>query len=122
MGLQRKMYEANKALAYFVTNDWTFENDNTIQLCRFLRTEDTKDFDYRGNFTFDVILTARNVILGYRRYLLKEDDASLPQSRKTYRRLQLAVNIARYIFYSFAFYLIFLKYDVIHVAQRYFAP
>lgn len=119
MGLQRKMYEANKALSYFVTNDWDFKNDKLFNICRYLRYEDTKDFDYRYCFKTDAILSARNCVMGFRRYLLKEKDESLPQSRKTYQRLNFIANVGRFFFYSIAFFLIFVKFDIVNVARNY---
>lgn len=118
MGIQRKIYEANKALSYFVTNDWDFKNDNTANICRFLRLEDIKDFDFRSVFTYDVILAARNIVMGYRRFLMKEKDESLPQSRKMYQRQLIAVNIIRLLIYLTAFYFIFVKYDIIKIIQQ----
>lgn len=56
MSIQRKMYEANKALSYFVTHDWEFKNDNFVDLCRYLKLEDVKDWEYRDMFTFDLLL------------------------------------------------------------------
>lgn len=59
MKIQRKMYEANKALSYFVTHNWEFKNDNFVNLCTYLRLEDVREFDYRDMFTFDLILAVR---------------------------------------------------------------
>ena len=62
------MCEGNKAISYFVTNKWIFKNDNFVDLCSFLRPEDWRDFEYRHDFYFDIILAQRYTILGYRRF------------------------------------------------------
>lgn len=114
------MYEANKALSYFVTHDWLIKNDKLMELCACLRMEDIRGFEFRDCFFFDSILFARYNVLGYRRYLLKEKDESLPQCRKNYRRVEVINNILKSIPYIFAIYLIFFKYDIIHVIKDQF--
>ena len=118
--LQRKMYEANKALSYFVTHNWIIKNDKASKLCSYLRMEDIRAFEFRDCYLYDTILIARYNILGYRRYLLKEKDESLPQCRKTYKRFELANNIIKSIPFIIAIYLIFFKYDIINVIKGLF--
>lgn len=118
--LQRRMYEANKALSYFVTHNWTIKNDNVWNLCLCLRMEDVRAFEFRDTFLIDFILVARYNVLGYRRYLLKEKDESLPQCRRRYKRIVLANNIIKSIPYIAAFYLAFCKYDIIKIVKGYF--
>lgn len=120
MGLQRKIFDGNRANAYFATHNWNFINDNFINLCSFLRLEDIKDFEFRDSFTYDMILASRTVLLGYRRYLMKEKDESIPACQKHYRRLQLATNAARFLIYSIFAYLIFFKYRIVDVIQNQF--
>lgn len=119
LGLQRKMYEANKALSYFVTNNWDFKNENLINLNSFLRLEDLKAFAYRNDHYYDKVLSARYCILGYRRYLLKESDESIPRCHQTYLRIEIANNIIKSIPYLIAFYYGFVKYDLIGDARAF---
>lgn len=114
------MYEANKALSYFVTHNWVIKNENVWNLCSFLRMEDIRAFEYRDTGNFDTILIARYNVIGYRRYLLKEKDESLPKCRQKYRRMVIANNILKSIPYIVAFYLIFFKYEIINVIKNYF--
>jgi fatty acyl-CoA reductase len=118
--IQRKMYEANKALSYFVTHNWDFKNKNFFKLCTYLRNEDSKSFDYRFIRKYDVILFARQTVMGFRRYLLKEKDDTLPRARKMYRRLKLADDMLTIIPYIVTFYIIFIKYDFLQVAISHF--
>lgn len=48
MKLQRKIYHANQALAYFILNVWVFKNRNLYSLTEGLRESDrvTFQFDY----------------------------------------------------------------------------
>jgi hypothetical protein len=47
MNIQRKMYEANKALSYFVTHNWDFKNENFGKLNDCLHAEDMKGFYFK---------------------------------------------------------------------------
>lgn len=114
------MYEANKALSYFVTHNWEFKNDNCYNLCSYLRLEDLKEFEYRDGFTYDVVLSIRTLVLGFRRYLLKEKDETLPKSREMFKRMEIATDVFRYIFYMFAIYLTFFHYNVIKTVKGFF--
>lgn len=133
------MYEANKALSYFVTHNWEFKNDNFVKLSSFLRLEDVREFDFIEIFTSDLILGVsfkkfcsfkiiniylffkiRYTLMGYRRYLLKEKDESLPMCRKRYERFEIASKVINLIPYLFVFYIIFLKYDIINVIKGQF--
>lgn len=120
MNLQRKIFEGNRANAYFATHNWHFINDNFIKLCSFLRLEDIKEFEFRDTFTFDVILAQRIHIMGFRRYLLKEKDETLPASRRRYRLMQLSANIVRFIFYLILIYLAFFKYKIFEPIRNQF--
>lgn len=110
MGLQRKMYAANRALSYFVTNNWNFKNENFAILCSFLRLEDSKGFEYRSDFFYDQVLTIRYFILGYRRYLLKENDGTMKKCRKSYQQLFFISYVIKSALLLLAFYVSFLTF------------
>lgn len=91
------MFEANNALSYFVTNNWDFKNEGLTSLCSFLRLNDVKNFEYRDDFFYDRVLELRYFVLGYRRYLLNENDKTIDDCRKHYKRLSyvnLVINLA----------------------------
>lgn len=111
--LQRKIHEANKALSYFVTNNWDFKNDNMTSLTSFLRLEDYKDFETRSFVFLDKVFAIRFFTLGFRRYLLKEKDETLDRCKVRYARMKIANQAMKFIFYSFCFYLIFYKFQMI---------
>ena len=49
------MYEANKALTYFGLTSWDFQNENFVNLCRCLRLEDVRQFDFKDSLYLDKI-------------------------------------------------------------------
>lgn len=55
MQIQRRMYEANKALSYFVTNNWDFKNEKFLNLNHFLKAEDVRGFSYSHTLHWDII-------------------------------------------------------------------
>jgi Male sterility protein len=118
MKLQRKIFEANKALKYFITNNWNFENDNFQYLGSLLRSEDVRDFEYHHDFYRDKVLAARYTILGYRRYLLKQKDETLPRCQKTFFYMNTVNKMIKAMFYAAAFYIIFMKFKVMQLFER----
>lgn len=105
MKIQRKMYEANKALAYFVTHNWNFKNDNFSKLGSYLKPEDKHSFDYRRFFTFDTILYIRLTVYGFRKYLLNLKDEDLEKDRKFIKNLDFVMNSVEITFLLLVFYL-----------------
>jgi hypothetical protein len=113
MRIQRRMYEANKALSYFVTHNWDFKNDNFLKLCSYLRPEDYKAFEYRHLFNFDCILFARLTVYGFRKFLCNENDDSLEEDRKFAIRCDRVIKSIQYLFYAAVAYVLLVKYDIL---------
>lgn len=83
--LQRKIYIANMAVQYFLTNEWAFLNTNTLTLDKSLLHEDAKDFGFKAD-EFDVYNYLLKAMKGARKYLLKEDESTLETAIKHSRR------------------------------------
>lgn len=115
------MFEANLALTYFVTNNWTFKNEKFVGLASHLRDEDVKDFEFRDSFTHDMVLSIHNQLLGYRRFLLMESDDTLPQTRERFKYFQLANQIVKAIPFIIVLYYSFVKYNIVQIARDHFA-
>lgn len=81
------MYEANKALAFFVTNNFNFKNYNFVNLNYHLRNEDLRDFQFDHFFRYDVLLYLRTAVYGFRKYLLNLKDEDLERDRVVAKRL-----------------------------------
>lgn len=120
MKIQRKMYEANEALSYFVTHNWDFKNDNFINLSSLLRSEDHKDFDFRDLFTWDLTLLGRNTMLGQRRHILKEKDESLPKCRQKFLLIEKINQAIKLIPLMVFLYYVLFKFNLIENVKEYF--
>lgn len=117
--LQRKIYEANLALKYFVLNDWIFKNEKFVKLSDQLNLEDVKAFGYNDCFHTDIILYLRYALVGVKKYLLGDKEENLPRNRIIYWRLKWLDRVVKFIPIAVAFYYIFLKHDLIHLCRNY---
>ncbi|XP_049545191.1 fatty acyl-CoA reductase wat-like [Anopheles darlingi] len=84
--LNRKIFDAQVSLRYFMNNEWLFINNNFKQLQQLLRDDDKRCFstEYFIDGTMEYYERA---ILGGRRYLMKEPDETIPAAVKKYKRL-----------------------------------
>lgn len=110
MKLQRKMYEANKALSYFVTHNWNFKNENFIDLGYYLKSEDRVHFDFHHFFTYDVILFIRSTLYGFRKFLMNLKDEDLEKDRKFFINLEFYSNIFKLTFLLIVLYVLYSKF------------
>lgn len=117
--LQRKMYEANLALHYFILSNWFFQNDNFMALCSNLKTQDLKSFNFLDFLEFDLVLYFRGCVLGGRRYLLGEKDDRLPIALRKYKIMKYLDKFVKVLFYGSIFFLIFIKYDIFGVSRKF---
>jgi Male sterility protein len=106
MKLQRKMYEANKALSYFVTHNWHFKNDNFINLNSSIKCEDWQSFEFQSFLCLDVILLLRKMIYGFRKFLLNLKDEDLERDRITMKRIKQGLFIFEMFFFCFIGYIL----------------
>lgn len=83
--VQRKIYIANKALEYFMVNEWILPNKNLFSLLEGLPKQDLKswDFDFTNLSINEYIKDAK---LGAKTYLLNEKMEDLPAAKKRYQR------------------------------------
>uniref|UniRef100_A0A0C9PTE7 Fatty acyl-CoA reductase n=1 Tax=Fopius arisanus TaxID=64838 RepID=A0A0C9PTE7_9HYME len=85
VNLHRKIYSANSALAYFLMNQWNFQNAKMRSLLSDVPPADVDDFGYEYA-SFDVNLYFKQCLIAAKQYLLKEDLANLPAARLHYER------------------------------------
>lgn len=110
MKLQRKIYQANLALQYFILNNWHFENKNFINLNHDLKLNDVRTFGYLDFLEYDLILYFRYAVLGARRYLLKQKDENLEKAKKNYQRMRFLDIFVKTLVLSYFSYFIFSKF------------
>ena len=68
-------------MEYFTTKDWNFQNSNTISLGDSLDKQDKKLF-YFTKFDYDIEEYLKDVILGARKYCIKDPLETLPRARR----------------------------------------
>lgn len=81
MRIMRKLKRAVESLEYFVTHEWTWENDNVIALQSRLNEVD------RNLFNFDMKKVnwqdyVEHYVKGTRKFVLKEDDSTIPAAKR----------------------------------------
>jgi fatty acyl-CoA reductase len=76
-----KMHRAFTVLEHFTNKEWCFHNDNYLEIHDLLSPQDQKTFssDIR---TIDWRQYAKDVYMGTRRYLLKEDDNNIEKAKR----------------------------------------
>ena len=80
-----RLHKAVGALGWFTTHQWHFKCDNVVKLHEQLAGSDCK------TFAFDVRELEwqsywDDYVLGMRRFILKEDNSTLPAARKSLQR------------------------------------
>ncbi|KAL7028707.1 hypothetical protein ACKWTF_005966 [Chironomus riparius] len=109
--IQRKIYEANLALKYFVMNEWIFKNDNFLTLCYKVKLTDIKDFDYSDSLNHDAILYMRIAMRGVRKYLIHDNLDNDEKNRMKYKFLKVIHTILCSIPYILLYYVLKLLFD-----------
>lgn len=112
LSLQRKIYNANCALEYFILNNWTFLNQNFLSLDNEIKEEDTRDFHYTDFVQFDMMLYLKNCILGGKRYLLSEKDEAIPYAKANHERMKMLDMGIKVLFYLLLSYFLVVKLDI----------
>lgn len=90
--IYNKLRIATKTFEYFTTHHWNFQATNLIQLAETLESIDQKEFhfdvrDLEWKAYWEIY------ILGIRKFVLKEDDSTLPKARRNLQRLYIIENM-----------------------------
>ncbi|PSN39593.1 Fatty acyl-CoA reductase 1 [Blattella germanica] len=80
--LHRRIFSAQMALHFFVKNTWLFRNENMFKLRDTIEGNDRIEFDIDGIEYSDDIEYFRTAMYGARTYLMKENPATIPDSRR----------------------------------------
>ncbi|CAG9576943.1 unnamed protein product [Danaus chrysippus] len=104
--VQRRIYVANIALEYYVTQQWTFKNVNMVTLRSKIKEEDIKDFYYEME-TIDIHEYFTNSCYGGKLYILNEKLEDLPKAKIHYRRMELLHKSVMLMFKIFVFWYIY---------------
>ncbi|KAF2897506.1 hypothetical protein ILUMI_08662 [Ignelater luminosus] len=109
--LQRRIYIANLALHYFITNEWKFLNDRAFNLERKLIPEEVQEFEYDIEHA-NVYEYFKNCIIHGRRYLLKEDDSTLESAKVNLYRMYVLDRMVNIMFYIFLYWFMVYKLNI----------
>ncbi|KAJ8965743.1 hypothetical protein NQ314_003921 [Rhamnusium bicolor] len=107
--IQDKLSKAATCLEYFTLQEWHFDDENVRTLVTTLSEVDKKEF------CFDVAKIdwedyIENYILGIRRFIFKEDLASLPKARQQVSRLYWVYRIMQVISVMCMWHFLTLRY------------
>ncbi|XP_050358525.1 fatty acyl-CoA reductase 1-like [Nymphalis io] len=103
--VQRRIYVANLALQYFVTQQWTFTNKNILELRSRIKNEDKVPFYYE----METIIPEeffRNACIGGKEFILNERMENLPKAKAHFRRMELLDRVVRTIIQGYLFWFI----------------
>uniref|UniRef100_A0A336M1N3 Fatty acyl-CoA reductase n=1 Tax=Culicoides sonorensis TaxID=179676 RepID=A0A336M1N3_CULSO len=119
LGLQRKVYNANCALEYFILNNWKFLNVNFLSLDNEIKEKDIRDFHYTDFVQFDMMLYLKNCILGGKRYLLGEKDENIPYAKANYEMMKKLDFTVKATIFLVIFYFTVIHYDCVGIFRKF---
>ncbi|CAG9772724.1 unnamed protein product [Ceutorhynchus assimilis] len=115
--IQRKIFIANMALQFFITQEWKFENEKSAALEDVILDEDRNDFAY-GRRDVDPYEYFTKALMGARQYLLKEDNSTFEQAKIHSRRMYVLFVFCNILWYIGLVYLVLFKIDVVGILGR----
>ncbi|XP_011862152.1 PREDICTED: fatty acyl-CoA reductase 1-like, partial [Vollenhovia emeryi] len=95
--LQRKIYVANQALKYFLSNNWKFDNTKVLTEISNIVSNNHKDFlmNYKKCDNREFV---KNAIIGAKIYLLNENMDDLEAAKRHCKRLDWLDTILKTLF------------------------
>nr|XP_026483536.1 fatty acyl-CoA reductase 1-like [Vanessa tameamea] len=103
--LQRRIYVANLALQYFVTQQWTFINKNILELRSRIKEQDKVPFFYE----METIIPEeyfRNACIGGKEFILNEKMENLPKAKAHFRRMEILDRVVRTVLQGYGLWFI----------------
>ncbi|XP_041971130.1 fatty acyl-CoA reductase 1-like [Aricia agestis] len=104
--LQRRIFSANLALQYYITQAWIFLNHNLLQLRSRIKEEDRAAFYYDLE-NFDQKEYFRNAIMGGKVYILQEKMEDLPKAKAHITRMKIVDRVVKVIFYGLVLWVVY---------------
>ncbi|XP_068621838.1 fatty acyl-CoA reductase 1 [Battus philenor] len=98
--IQRRIYMANIALRYYITQQWTFSNENFVKLRSVIKKEDKENFFYDLE-SIDQFEFFRLGCIGGKKYLLNEREEDIPKARAHYHRMIYLDLFVKFLFFGF---------------------
>ncbi|XP_060523552.1 fatty acyl-CoA reductase wat-like [Cylas formicarius] len=109
-----KIAKLSDVLSYFVLNEWTIKNNNVKALWEKLSPADRVTFHFDlSSINVDEYL--KNILMGLKKYILKEDMSKIEYHKERYRRLLFFHKIVKYLF------VVLLSFPILKALLLYFA-
>ncbi|CAK1546456.1 unnamed protein product [Leptosia nina] len=106
--LQRRIYVANIALNYYLTQQWTFLNKNILALRDTIKLEDKGEFYYEME-TVDRLKYFKTSCMAGKVFILKEKLEDLPKARAHYERMVILDKAVKVIAYGLVAWYIYSR-------------
>ncbi|XP_067131251.1 putative fatty acyl-CoA reductase CG5065 [Centruroides vittatus] len=110
MNVYKKVHRTINTTEYFCAWDWKFGARNVQELLETMSTQDKQNFDFDiSKLNWDQYM--KDYVLGIRRFVLKEDDSTIPRGRKTLLAKYYSILFANTgLFFGFLYSLTFLLF------------
>nr|XP_023019858.1 putative fatty acyl-CoA reductase CG5065 [Leptinotarsa decemlineata] len=117
--IQRKIYIANMALRYYLTNQWKFPNKKVLELETKLLPSDFPHFNYEKQHKLAEPFNYFSVaMMGCRRYLLKETDETLDNAKVHFKRMYLLAQVFNSLWYIAGAVILFYIYNKVDLVSK----
>lgn len=101
--VQNKISTGLKLLQYYTTKDWDFRNEKFQSLSDNLNQLDKEIFDTSlSQVNWEQYI--RGYIIGMRKYILGENEETIPKAKKVLRRLYILDRLTKYTFFILIFW------------------
>lgn len=112
VNIQKRISLGLETLQYYTTKTWNFKNDRLEKLQRKLNSRDQEKFElFLEQVCWEEYIL--NYIMGMRLFIIKESLESMPQCKRTLRRLYILDRIVTYFFYGIIFWFLWNNIDSI---------
>nr|ASC44542.1 fatty acyl-CoA reductase [Adelphocoris suturalis] len=101
--IQEKLQKALETTQFFTTKDFKFRNDNVVELYKTLSPEDQKTFCFDLS-NIDWRKYIETYVLGTRKFILKEDPATIPESRVNLKKMYVLHRGTQLLMFIFIFW------------------
>jgi hypothetical protein len=89
MRIQRKFSYVSEIMSFFLNKEWNMKNKKFYELIRSIKPEDYSDFSYENDHLYDTISYFRNIMLGYRRFIVNDKDETMEKDIKKFRKIMM---------------------------------
>ncbi|XP_023334879.1 putative fatty acyl-CoA reductase CG5065 [Eurytemora carolleeae] len=111
--LSSKMQTGLRAMKYFTSNEWRWENPSSQELFNSLSPDDKLEFNFSvESISWDIFIN--NFVQGLRKYVLKQDPSTIPATRTKLRKLYFAHIAVQTLGCLVLLWLVYLVYSGIH--------